>query len=160
MSDYLDIANIVVLVLTFGFIVFKFNRHLRFNELQLYQNVIDQMFQWRSKIIEDPELAIVTREQEGLHAATETADTPKVYYHSLQLFHIFESLYLLHASGIIGDDKWRGWEKNIRVALDCPERRTIWERLDAKDIYHPGFVTLMNSTAENAAKAHKENPDV
>ena len=93
-----------------------------------YQTALQMLFNWRTDIIENPELAKryedVTFFKEVFKEHGEQS-----YFHTVKIFHVLEVFFLLRKSNVIEKDMWDAWEKQVEIIMAPVKNRDLWKKL-------------------------------
>jgi hypothetical protein len=116
-----------------------------------YQAAMTLMFNWRSDLINKPELAERLREPDGgSKYFQDVLDRQGVesYFHTLKLFHIFEIYFILHREGVIDESMWQGWKKNVAILMTPKQNRELWATLKSIHVLNRDFETFVDEIIE------------
>lgn len=121
-----------------------------------YQAALNMMFDWRSDIINDADIAKSIgdplRGSAYFHDVIERYGA-KSYFHTVKLFHILEYLHILHKESVITDQMWAGWQKNLELIVTAQDTREIWARLKNVGIFEDQFEALVDEIVKAATTA-------
>jgi hypothetical protein len=125
-----------------------------------YLSSLQIMSDWRSEIIQNNDLAerfIIDHDSAYFKAALKDGNV-KSYFHRLNLFHILELFFILHANKIIDDKMWKGWNNQSTILIKSDKNRQLWKDvLSIPNIFHPDFEEFINKKVVEEEKLASQN---
>jgi hypothetical protein len=117
-----------------------------------YQAALQLIFDWRSDVIDNPDLAKrFVDPNSGSDYFPEILKHQSVegYFHTLKLFHIFEIFFLLYKEGVITKEMWEGWENNANVVMSIKLNQELWEKVKGKQAFNSDFVQIIDQIVKS-----------
>jgi len=142
-QDTMILIQTLVLTITMMIMIRQTRESIKSVRIGQYQEALKMIFEWRSDILDDEELAADI----AADKYTELFDKygVKKYYHTLKLFQTFEVFYILHDTKVIDHVMWIGWQNNLAGILTSHRTRGIWKDLRHLNLFHSGFMTIVDS---------------
>ncbi|MES1157613.1 MAG: hypothetical protein ABUL67_00810 [Haliangium ochraceum] len=117
------------------------------DQMSQYQGALQLMFDWRSELIANPDLAEGFRDEPFFAEAFKLLPEQQ-YFHTVKLFHIFEHFWLLNSRKIIHEDIWKPWSRNIILLMRQKKKRAIWDLLKKIGIFNVSFVSFVDDEVQ------------
>ncbi len=116
----------------------------RTNQTSQYQAALQLMFDWRSDLISNPQLAHGF-EDSPYYAAAFSIMPIDQYFHTMKLFHVFQHYWLLNNLEVIDKRIWDGWAKNIEINMQVELHQKIWNKLKEHQVFDTPFVSFIDN---------------
>jgi hypothetical protein len=143
-TDTIVLSQSIVMLLTLFVLIWQIRVFINTSRTAQYQAALQMLFDWRSDIIRDEELA--KRYETSTYFQEVFEDQPpKEYFHTLKLFQTLEVLFLLQHHGVINQQMGIVWRRQAEVIFTPKPNRILWVKLKAVSIYNTDFTSAVDS---------------
>jgi len=138
-TEWLSLIQTAAVVFSLLGLIWSLRQHAKQMKGRLHGKLLELMLAWRSNIILNPKLVDEWKQSAYFQYVLKKYGIRK-YFHTLNIFHILQYVYLAKIEKIVDTKLWAGWSNNVKAVMSVPQNRSIWEDIKATSVYHERFV--------------------
>lgn len=134
----------LAIFITLIILIYQTRKNNKFQQMNLYHSNISKLNDIRDSFLDNKDFSEIYEGDEKFTKLIEEVGQ-KTYYHQRKLFSLFECIYLQHKHGLLDENTWLAWEKNMIGSISVKKSKKLWEMSKKGKTYNKDFINYIDS---------------